>query len=122
MTVTDYSKTTIRRFVLGRQGLWPGRRWVGQAGTAQAIQAIEAVQVDPLNVVARSHDITLWSRVLDYQPEILSDLMYHDRQFFEYGGSLFIYPIHELPYWRVHMQRRWLEGWLVFVGSCMRLS
>ena len=25
------SKTTVRRFVLGRQGLWPGRRWAGSA-------------------------------------------------------------------------------------------
>jgi uncharacterized protein YcaQ len=100
------SKTTMRRFVLGRQGLWPGRRWAGQAGTTLALNAIEALQLDPLNVVARSHDIALWGRVLDYQPAYLDQATYQERQFFDYGGSLFIYPIAELPYWRTHMQRR----------------
>jgi hypothetical protein len=27
MAPITISKTTARRFVLGRQGLWPGRRW-----------------------------------------------------------------------------------------------
>ena len=27
-----------RRFVLGKQGLWPGRRWQGIEGVAQAIR------------------------------------------------------------------------------------
>src|SRR5688572_20155609 len=92
---------TVRRFVLGRQGLWPGRRWAGKQGTAAALRACEAVQMDPLNVVARSHDIVLWSRVLDYRPEFLDQLLYADRAFFDYGGGLFIYPMRELPYWRL---------------------
>jgi hypothetical protein len=40
--------------VLGKQGLWPGRRWNGKKGTAQTIRACEAVQLDPLNIIARS--------------------------------------------------------------------
>jgi uncharacterized protein len=107
------SKTTLRRFVLGKQGLWPGRRWAGQAGTAQALNAIEALQLDPLNVVARSQDIALWGRVLDYQPAYLDQAAYQDRQFFDYGGSLFVYPMGELPYWRLHMQRRALTPYRI---------
>ena len=48
------SQQTARRFVLGKQGLWPGRRWKGKKGVAQAIRICEAVQLDPLNVIARS--------------------------------------------------------------------
>jgi uncharacterized protein len=103
------SKTTLRRFVMGRQGLWPGRRWAGIDGTALALNAMEALQLDPLNVVARSQDIALWGRVLDYQPAYLDQVTYQERQFFDYGGSLFIYPMAELPYWRLHMQRRALR-------------
>jgi uncharacterized protein YcaQ len=106
MVFLTISKTTLRRFIMGRQGLWPGRRWAGVDGTAQALNAMEALQLDPLNVVARSHDIALWGRVLDYQPAYLDQVTYQDRQFFDYGGSLFIYPMAELPYWRLHMQRR----------------
>lgn len=100
------SKQTARRFVLGRQGLWPGRRWRGKRGTAQAIETCEAVQLDPLNITARSQDIVLHSRVLDYKPEYLYKVAYEDREFFDYGGWLAVYPMRELPYWRFHMEKR----------------
>ena len=103
------SLNTARRFILGRQGLWPGRRWQGLAGTAQALRTTEAVQIDPLVVIARNHDLTLHSRVIDYQPEQLDRLLYTDRLFFDYGGAIFVYPLEELPYWRVAMQRKGRE-------------
>lgn len=100
------SRQTARRFVLGKQGLWPGRRWKGKKGTAQAIRACEAVQLDPLNITARSHDLVLHSRVVDYKPEYLYQIAYQDREFFDYGGWLAMYPMSNLPYFRVHMERR----------------
>jgi uncharacterized protein YcaQ len=106
MTPIIISQQTARRFVLGKQGLWPGRRWKGKKGTAEAIRACEAVQLDPLNVIARSQDIVLHSRVLDYKPDYLYQVAYKDRQFFDYGGWLAMYPMSELPYWRVHMEKR----------------
>ncbi len=45
MHTITISKTTTRRFVLGRQGLWPGRRWAGQEGAAEALRTIEEVQM-----------------------------------------------------------------------------
>jgi uncharacterized protein YcaQ len=100
------STQTARRFVLGKQGLWPGRRWKGKKGTAQAIRACEVVQLDPLNIFARSQDIVLHSRVLDYKPDYLYQVAYQDREFFDYGGWLAMYPMSSLPYIRVHMERR----------------
>jgi len=66
----------------------------------------EAVQLDPLNIFARSQDIVLHSRVLDYKQEYLYQVAYKDRLFFDYGGWLAMYPMSELPYYRVHMERR----------------
>ena len=109
MTHLSISQAAARRYLLGRQGLWPGRRWQGLDGTAQALRYCEAVQIDPLCVVARNHDLTLHSRVIDYQPDYLDQLLYRDRQFFDYGGAIFIYPMDELPYWRVAMQRKGQE-------------
>jgi uncharacterized protein YcaQ len=106
MTPITISNQTARRFVLGKQGLWPGRRWKGKKGTEQAIHACEAVQLDPLNIFARSQDIVLHSRVLDYKPEYLYQVAYKERKFFDYGGWLAMYPISNLPYFRVHMERR----------------
>lgn len=114
----DISKVALRRFILGRQGLWPGRRWRGLEGTAQALREIEALQLDPLNVAARSQDIALWGRVANYRPEYLAHWMYQERQFFDYGGSLFVYPMTELPYWRLHMSRRADQGrWADFAAA-----
>lgn len=106
MNLITISKQTARRFVLGKQGLWPGRRWKGKKGTAQAIRECEAVQLDPLNIFARSQDIVLHSRVLEYKPEHLYQLAYKDREFFDYGGWLAMYPMSNLPFYRVHMEHR----------------
>ncbi len=105
-SIPTITPATYRRFVLGAQGLWPARRWAGRDGAAQAMRAAEAVQVDPVAVVAQSHDIALWGRVRDYNPRHLLELIYTERQFFDYGGTLLIYPIEEFPYWRRRMLRR----------------
>src|SRR5512141_3042508 len=94
---------TARRFVLGKQGLWPGRRWRGLRGTSKAMRAIEYLQLDPLQIVARSQDITLHSRVLDYQPEMWEQPTYRKRKFFDWGSWLAVRPMEELPYWRALM-------------------
>lgn len=39
---------TARRFTLGKQGLWPGRRWQKIDGTADAMRTMEYLQLDPL--------------------------------------------------------------------------
>jgi uncharacterized protein YcaQ len=96
---------TARRYILGKQGLWPGRRWRGLKGTEQAMRAMEYLQLDPLQIVARSHDIKLYSRVLDYKPGMWEGLTYKKRRFFDWGGWLAVRPMDELPYWRVVMRR-----------------
>lgn len=94
-----------RRFVLGKQGLWPGRRWRGVEGIEQAIRAIEYLQLDPLQIIARSQDIMLHSRVLGYTPGLWEEVTYQHRKFFDWGGWLAVRAMDELPYWRVVMRR-----------------
>ena len=108
LSSNSISKRTARRYVLGRQGLWPGHRWAGQAGVADAIAQSEAIQVDTINIVARSHDLALWSRVHDYKPADLNHLVYNERQFFDYGSILMLYPALEFPHWQAIM-----AGWQV---------
>ena len=109
MSTLTISKITQRCFILGKQGLYPGRRWRGKTGVAAALQAGVVVQVDPLNVVARNHDIVLYGRVLDYRPTLLHALLYEDRAFFDYGGAVMIHPMDEVPYLRVIMARKQQE-------------
>lgn len=101
---------TRRRFILGLHGLYPGRRWSGKAGILSAIKAIGGLQIDPLNVIARSHDITLWGRIQHYQRADLDSLLYQERALFDWGGTVLIYPMQDLPHWRVLMERRKSTG------------
>ena len=96
---------TARRFILGKQGLWPGRRWRGLKGTEQAMHAMEYLQLDPLQIIARSQDISLYSRVIGYKPEAWETVTYKQRKFFDWGGWLAARPMEELPYWRTVMHR-----------------
>ncbi len=104
LTITINSETASR-FVIGKQGLWPGRRWRGIEGAEQAMRAMEYLQLDPLQVIARSHDITMHSRILDYTPGLWEELAYQQRKFFDWGGWLAVRPMDELPHWRVVMRR-----------------
>jgi len=70
------------------------------------MRALEHLQLDPLNVVARAHDLMLHSRVVDYHPDDWAILTHGKRRFFEWGGWLAVRPIEELPHWRVLMRRQ----------------
>lgn len=96
---------TARRFILGRQGLWPGRRWQGAAGLEQALHAVGHLQLDPLNVTARSQDLMLHARVARYRPEGWQEPAYGQRKFFDWGGWLALRPMAELPDYRALMLR-----------------
>ncbi len=98
------SKQTERRFVLGLQGLWPGRRWKGRDGVRTAIRICRRIQVDPLNVVGHHQDLVLASRISGYRPELLSTALYQDRVAFEFGGTVSIFPRDSLQ-----LQRSWVR-------------
>lgn len=108
--VLEISAVTARRYVMGRQGLWPGRRWRGLEGAGAAMRAMEDLQLDPLVVVARAHDLMLHSRVVDYSIDDWARLTYGRREFFEWGGWLAVRPMEELPYFRVLMRREREQG------------
>ncbi len=110
----DIPLDVARRFVLGKQGLWPGRRWRGLEGAEQAMRAIEQLQLDPLVLLARAHDLILHARVIDYRQDDWATLTYGQRKFFDWGGWLAVRPMDELSHWRVLMRRElnqpnWIE-------------
>lgn len=98
------SAQTARRFLLGKQGLWPGRRWRGQDGVREAMHALGDLQLDPLNITARSQDLLLHARVADYEPEQWEHHTYEEREFFDWGGWLAVRPMTQLPHYRALMQ------------------
>ena len=68
------------------------------------------VQFDPINVVGRNPDLVLQSRVANYRPALLEELLYTDRQLLDgWDKMAAIYLITDWPYFarrRVYMRER----------------
>nr|MBP7617697.1 YcaQ family DNA glycosylase [Geothrix sp.] len=73
-----------RHLFLGAQGLLddPARR-VTTTSMQALVERLGFVQVDTINVVARAHDLTLFSRLDGYRPEQLRKLLEQKRSLFE---------------------------------------
>jgi uncharacterized protein YcaQ len=77
-------QTRLRRIALAAQGLLQSQPFGrGLSGTRKAIQHIGYVQIDTISVVERAHHHVLRSRVPNYQPDMLNQLL-EKRDVFEY--------------------------------------
>jgi uncharacterized protein YcaQ len=83
-SIPTISAVSARRLFLGAQGLLddPERR-VTSASLQKLIDKLGFVQVDTINVLARAHDLTLFSRLDAYRPELLKKLLEDKRSLFE---------------------------------------
>ena len=65
-----------RNVMLAAQGLdHPPAQPATKADVLEAIRRMYLLQIDTINVVARSPYLVLWSRLGDYQPEWLDELL-----------------------------------------------
>ncbi|PZS01986.1 MAG: hypothetical protein DLM69_04480 [Candidatus Chloroheliales bacterium] len=92
---------TARRFLLAKQGLWPAPfnlplppDYNPLTATLRTVEMLGIVQVDTISVVARNHDLVLFSRVPGYRPEHLDHWLYGpERRLFESLYPLYIQPL-----------------------------
>ncbi len=97
----NLSKCQARRFMLAHQGLWPPRTMEGKPGVAAYIRRVNCVQFDPLDIVARNHELVLQARVKGFRPPMLYDLLYSDRRLVEgWDKNMSIYCTEDWPYFR----------------------
>jgi len=73
------SKQIACRTLLSCQGLFPPRTWSGKRGIKSYLKRVRSIQFDPINVVGRNPDLVLQSRVKDFRPLMLDELLYKDR-------------------------------------------
>ena len=97
-----------RRFLVARQMVAPARSLAG--GTDAVLEVfgrLGSIQLDPLAVAGRTHDLVLHARVAGYDPA-WCDLLYERRDIFEaYNKGLSFVPVGELPWFRGRLSRRW---------------
>jgi uncharacterized protein YcaQ len=95
-----------RAIALAAQGLAEARRArVDRGALIELIDRLGVVQIDSVNVLARSHYLPAWSRLGAYSPALLDKLSHAaPRAVFEYWGheaSLLPVALHPLLRWRM---------------------
>ncbi len=99
--IRTISPATARRLAIFKQQLAGSRPTPDAHGMLDTIRALGCLQLDPINVVLRSHLMVLFSRLGQYDPAHLDDLLFKDRHLFEYWAheaSIVLmedYPIHQ---------------------------
>lgn len=76
--------TRLRRIALATQGLLKTQPFGrGLVGARQAIRHLGYIQIDSISVIERAHHHVLYSRVPDYKPDMIDQLL-KQGQIFEY--------------------------------------
>jgi hypothetical protein len=104
------SNSSARRIALAAQGFtdpYPSGR-VDLRHVRRALGRVGVLQIDSVNVLVRSHELPLFSRLGPYPRASLTDLAEHKRELFEYWGHMASFvPVrfHPLLRWRMEWAR-----------------
>jgi hypothetical protein len=97
----ELSKNQVRLVMLAAQGLLqPPERPAVKADILPAIRRIGALQIDTINVVARAPYLTLFSRLGDYNPAWLDELLAEGALFEYWAHAACFLPIEDYLYYR----------------------
>ncbi|MCC7364494.1 MAG: YcaQ family DNA glycosylase [Dehalococcoidia bacterium] len=117
---TKLSRIEARRVLLAAQGLgepWPERP-ATKDGVLATIRRMAALQIDTIAVVARSPYFVLWSRLGEYEPAWLDELLAEGALFEWWAHAACFLPEEEYPLYRRRMLHpgaplnRRRNGWL----------
>ena len=75
----EISKENARDFLVNYQGLSDFGQFEGYEGAKRFMEQVRCIQYDPLDVVGRNPDLVLQSRVKNYRPQMLYDMLYKER-------------------------------------------
>jgi uncharacterized protein YcaQ len=107
--MTTLSLSQARQLALHSQGLYGHNLGKGKRGAMSVIDHLGYVQIDTLAVVERAHHHTIWTRVNDYKPAYLDELV-KDKKIFEYWSHAASYlPMSEYRF-SLPRKRMYLEG------------
>jgi uncharacterized protein YcaQ len=112
----------VRGIVLAAQGLvGPPPGEPKKRDVLAAIRRMGALQIDAINVVARSQYLVLWSRLGCFEARWLDELLAEGKLFEHWAHAACFIPIEDFPLFRRRMldlddwrafSVRWARGWL----------
>ena len=105
-----------RALLLAAQGLQGAPTPAGKAEVLAAIRQMGVLQIDTIQVVARSHLLVLWSRLGGFEPRWLDELLAEGALFEYWSHAACFLPIEDFRLYRSAMLRRrdhsTQTGWL----------
>src|SRR5688572_26416182 len=117
ISMKTLSLDAVRGLMIAAQGLQDRQQ---PPATKKAVRSIirqmHLLQIDTINVIARSPYLVLWSRLGNYNPRSLDDLLAEGALFEYWSHAACFLPIEDYPLYR-HLHGGWLGGrahkWLV---------
>ena len=121
MSVLQFPREAVAALFLERQHLeQPRRRRFTVAALERFVEDVGGLQLDSINVIARAHYLTVWSRFGVYDPARLDRFAYRDRVLHEYWAhAACMVPREHLAMWRRAMAdyRLAQTGWSKFLRT-----
>src|SRR5919197_6741175 len=112
MPTTELSQSEARAVMLAAQGLLrEARAAAKKTDVLGAIRRMGALQIDTIHVVARSPYLVLWSRLGDYEPRWLDELLAEGALFEYWSHEACFLPIEDYPLFRHRMLDAVGMGW-----------
>jgi len=109
------SQDAVRGLMIAAQGLQQSPPAPAtKADVRQIVRQMHVLQIDTIHVVARSPYLVLWSRLGDYNPRWLEDLLTEGVLFEYWSHAACFLPVEDYPLYRRFMLNRmtWNEkGW-----------
>ncbi|MBX3005930.1 MAG: YcaQ family DNA glycosylase [Anaerolineales bacterium] len=102
-TEVTVSVGQARRYLVAYQRLAQPRTLKGKAGALEYIRQVNCIQFDPINVVGQNPHLVLQSRVRNYRPALLDELLYRERSLVDgFDKVMSIYPREDWPFFNAY--------------------
>lgn len=108
----ELSHAQAQAIMIAAQGLGRRpRRVANKSDVLQMIRRMSVLQIDTIHIVARSPYLVLWSRLGDYEPAWLNELLAEGKIFEYWSHEASFLPIEDYPLYRHRMIDAGSMGW-----------
>ncbi len=111
-----FSQDAVRGLMIAAQGLHDDPQPPTKKAVRSIIRQMHLLQIDSINVVARAPYFVLWSRLGDYNPLWLDELLEEGALFEYWSHAVCLLPIEDYPLYRAGSRvidwknpRKWLD-------------
>ncbi len=94
-----FSSQQARQFLLWKQGLLGAYRFSGRSGVLAFVRQAGCIQYDPIDICGKNAELVLQSRVAGFSKQMLSALLYEERELVDYfDKNMAIFHVEDWKY------------------------